>query len=334
MLQHKRVFVVFNPVAGTGDPDELSGVIERGLEKAGWDYTFHRTEADEEIETVTQQAPPDDYDLVIAAGGDGTVSGVAGGLVKSGTPMAIVPSGTGNALARYLDIPVDPEKATDILTTSSALKTLDTLRVEGKHYILSLSVGPSAATMEDTGRGEKRQLGLLAYLINGVKKLLGIQPAHFRIIVDGTSFTMRAADVLVLNHSLLGSVLLSDETSIALDEGEVGVLIFRAKSLLDYLGAIWDALWGRRSRDSANLRVLRAGKHVVIEPDTLLPVQADGEALDLRVAKVDIVPQAVNVVIPEDGDQFNFQALVQWLPEELAAFFDGDGPLPLSTSEG
>lgn len=312
----KRVFVVFNPVAGTDDPETLFSMIERGFEEAGWDMACHRTEADEDIEAVTQNAPPDAYDLVVAAGGDGTVSGVAGGLVNTETPMGIIPSGTGNALARYLDIPMDPDHAVNLLTSSSTTRALDTLCIDDRHYFLSFSVGASAATMRDTGRDQKRQLGFLAYMINAVKKLLGIQPARFRIVVDGSVFDMRAADVVVLNHSLIATLLLSDE-ALALDEGEVGVLIFRAKSALDYLAAVWDALWGKASRSQANLRILHASQRVMVEPDVPLPVQADGEPLDLRSVTAHIVPQAVSVLKPEDGDQLDIQAVAQNFPEGL-----------------
>lgn len=313
----KRVFVVFNPVAGTEDPDELRTVIEQRLDEAGWEYTIHTTTEDEDIELIIRDAPPEAYDLVVAVGGDGTVSGVAGGLVDAETPMGIIPSGTGNALAHYLNIPNDPGDAIMLLAKSNVLKTLDALRIGQKHYFLNFSVGVSAATMRDTGRGQKRSLGLIAYLINGVKELVGIQPAHFKLVVDGTTFNIRAADILVLNNSLMGSMLLPNKSDLAFDKGQVSVLIFRTKSLADYIAAIWHALWNTTRSRSKNLRILSASTSVMIEPDQPLPVQADGEPLDLRSVTAHILPQAVKIIKPEERNRIDLKVVMEQVPTGL-----------------
>jgi YegS/Rv2252/BmrU family lipid kinase len=310
----KRAFIVFNPVAGNEDPDDLRAVIEQRLDDDGWEYILHTTTKDEDIEQVTRNALPGAYDLIVAVGGDGTVSGVAGGLVDASTPMGIIPSGTGNALARYLDIPSDPVEAVKLLTQSETSEPLDALRVGQKHYFLNLSVGVSAATMRDTRREQKRSLGFIAYLIQGVKDLLGIQPARFEIVIDGATFSVRAADIVVLNDSLLGSVLLSDEPELALDTGEVGVLIFKAKSALDYLAVVWRALWNIDQSRRKHLRTLRASRRVMIKPDRPLPVQADGEPLDLRSVTAYIVPKAVKVIRPDDRGK----RALKVLPEQLS----------------
>ncbi|MGC9468666.1 MAG: diacylglycerol/lipid kinase family protein [Anaerolineae bacterium] len=291
-----HAFVVLNPVAGSDDSDTIRQILERGLSEAGWSYDLHETRANEDIEAVVREAPPEIYDVVIAAGGDGTVSGVAGGLIHTEVPMGVVPVGTGNALARDLGIPMSPEEAIQLITGPHATETVDALRIGDNHYFLNISVGVSAGTMEGAKRDEKRRMGLLAYLISGIQELAGIQPARFELTVDGVSHTIKAADVIVFNKGVIGSTLVSQNPYIDLDSGEVGVFIFRSRSAFRYLISLIETVLGRAG-DSRHVETMRASDTIVIRPAINLPIQADGEPLDLDAVEAHIIPQAVRVIV-------------------------------------
>jgi YegS/Rv2252/BmrU family lipid kinase len=296
-----RAFVVLNPVAGTEDPDEVRSTIVSGLEAANWDYDIHRTSEEEDVERAVRDSSPEDYDVVIASGGDGTISAVASALTGTDTPLGIIPSGTGNSLARDLDIPLAIDEAMQIITGKHDARPIDGLRIDDRHYFLNASVGVSADAMVHTERTQKRRLGMTAYLITTLQKMVGMQPAKFKVTADGEVFRMQAADILVANSGIVGISRFNVKPAIYLDDGEVGIFILRARSALDYIIAVWAGLTGQ-APNAPNVRVLRVTHSVTVEPSSALPKQADGESLGRGGFTAYVVPQAVRVIVASSDD--------------------------------
>lgn len=105
--QTSKVFVVHNPVAGTSDPELVRSEIENHLELTGNKHKIYETSGQEDVREIVNDALQQGFQVIWAAGGDGTVAAVVNGLVNKNTPMGIIPIGTGNALARELNIPLD-----------------------------------------------------------------------------------------------------------------------------------------------------------------------------------------------------------------------------------
>src|SRR5690606_31252171 len=113
--------------------------------------------------------------LVIAAGGDGTVSAVADGLIGSDVPMGILPLGTANVLARELGLPLDPDATCAVLASSRETATLDVMRVGGRPFFTQVGVGLDSLMIRDTDTEAKQRLGRLAYLWTAAERLAGFQ---------------------------------------------------------------------------------------------------------------------------------------------------------------
>lgn len=301
--------VVLNPVAGPGDDHtSLRRAIEDHLTQHGWHYNIHETAEDEDVTARVTQALENDYTAVIAAGGDGTVSAVAGALVSRDTPLLILTAGTGNALARELDIPLDLEAALGLLTSGEGLtlgegpqrtRAVDAFRVADTHHFLNLRIGASAAAMADTSRPQKQRLGLLAYLLVGAQKLIGLQPARFRLTVDGRTQTVRAADIIVANSGTVALSALQLAPDVTPDDGRLAVCVIRARTGLAYLGALVAALLGRdRSR---GIDCQHATRTISIEAKGDLPVQADGDPLGCRQVTAHVVRVIVPPATTDDG---------------------------------
>jgi YegS/Rv2252/BmrU family lipid kinase len=267
-----------------------------GFTEAGWDVQIHEIMQDEPIPAVTRGAQPESYDLVVAAGGDGTVSGVAGALVGTGVPLGIVPSGTGNSLARDLGIPMRLVEAIKVMTGDHVTRPIDALRVQDSHHFLNLSIGVSAAAMLKTPSSEKRQLGMAAYLLEGVQELTELQTSAFTLTLDDKNFTAEAVDVVVANSGVVGLSVLRLAPNIAVDDGEVSVCIIEAETAMDYITTIWKALLGDGAGET--MRCLTARETIVIEADRPLPVQADGEPIGHQAVTAHVSPHAVRVVVP------------------------------------
>jgi len=292
-------FVVLNPVAGNSDPSLIRNAVERRLGGRGWTYKVYETTGRERIAEIVRAALKRGFEVVIAAGGDGTVSGVAGGLVHTGIPLGIIPAGTGNALARDLGIPLDLEEALNLLVGEHETRTIgiDAMQVGDRFFILNLGVGISALAVRGTGHTEKRRLGRIAYVWAGLLEFLGFQPQRFTIAVDDRSCRFRASEVMVLNSGGLGNPYVRWGPQVRPDDGQLDVYVVRARTAPDYLRLGWNMLLGQQKNDPS-LQSLRAERSVTIRANRRLPVQGDGDLMGQTPVQVKVVPGAVRVIAP------------------------------------
>ena len=257
-----------------------------------------RRRGNENVTEIVRQAVARDYDLFIAVGGDGTASGVAGGLVNTGKPLAIVPTGTANTLARELGIPLDLAGALDLILGPHGQRCIDAIRADGRHFVLSVSIGISALIMRDTGREQKQSLGLLAYIWTGLRKLFGFQPVRFYLEADERSQTYRAAEVIALNSGAIGMPAFKWSPDVRLDDGEMNVCVVRGRTLLDYLIVAWDVVLGREQRRAPHIRCVPVQRSVTIEANKPLPVQGDGEVFGQSAVHVELMPASLLMIVP------------------------------------
>jgi YegS/Rv2252/BmrU family lipid kinase len=292
-----RVFVILNPVAGTRTAEDVRLALERHLATGETFCEIHETNLDDRPEELAREARERGFDLVAAAGGDGTVSAVANGLVGSATPLGIIPNGTANVLARELGIPVDLEGACQLLAGAHDFKEVDGMRVGDQHYFTQVGVGIDALMIRDTGREAKRRFGRIAYLWTAFTRLLGFQARRFFLAVDGRKSRHRASQVLVANAGILGQPPFRWGPDIRPDDGRLDVCIIRARNLLDYLKLARYVLLGQHKK-SPNVRYLASERDVFIDTRRPLPVQADGEIIGETPVRVFAAPRAVRVVVP------------------------------------
>ena len=293
----RKAFVVLNPVAGQCDVDVVRQTLEQHFAKTNWTYEVYETTGQERVAEIVHAALERGFELFVAAGGDGTVSGVAGGIVHTAVPMGIIPVGTTNALARELDIPLELDGALSLLMGDHAITNMDAMRIRDQFFVLNIGIGISALMMRDTERDIKRRFGRIAYLWTGLGKLLGLRLRRFTVEVDGQSSRLRASEVLIVNSGGLGEPYFHWEPHIHLDDGRLDVFVLRARTAPDYLRVVWGLLLGRQKRDP-NVRFLSAERSIAINADRPLPVQADGDVIGQTPIQVQVVPNALQVIVP------------------------------------
>ena len=293
-----KAFVVLNPVAGNSDAGALRQSLERRFADVDWSYEVYRTTGEERVTEIVRAALDRDFDVFVAVGGDGTVSGVAAGLVHTDIPLGIIPVGTGNALARDLGVPLNSEEALRLLTGEHSVVDIDAMQAGDRIYLLNVTVGISAVVMRDTERQDKRRLGMLAYVWTGFRKLLGWQPHRFNVVADGQMHRFRASEVAVVNAGAIGDPSLRWGTQVRLDDGQLEACILRAQSAVGYLRLAWSMLLHRQRRDPG-LRCLVVERHIAIHTGRPLPVQADGEFVGHTPVDISVVPGAVRMIVPQ-----------------------------------
>lgn len=298
----RNVFVILNPVAGKSDASAIRQALEHRFVGDTWAYEVYETTGEERVAEIVRAALDRGFDTFVAAGGDGTVSGVAGGLVRRGIPMGIIPVGTGNALARELGIPVSIEGALSLLTEKHDTAHIDAIQVGDQFFVLNISVGISALTMRDTERQDKRRFGVMAYIWTGIGKLFGVQPHRFTVEVDGQMVQVRASEITIANSGAMGDPSFRWGPHVRLDDGRLDVCIVHARTAVDYLRVTQDVLLGQQQR-SSNIRCLSVERSISISADRPLPVQADGELIGHTPVQIQLVPGAVQVIVPATDER-------------------------------
>lgn len=302
MTTTERIFIVINPKAGSYAADAVRDALERHFPRhlpEGEPFCeIHETGHQDRLVEVVRDACGRGFAMVVAAGGDGTVSGVADGLVGSDVPLGILPLGTANVLAQELGIPLPLEAACALLAGRHDYTRIDAMQVDDHSYFTQVGVGIDALMIRDTPTERKRRFGRLAYIWTALCNLFGFQPRRFHLTIDGATSRPRASQVLVANSGTLGQPPLRWGPDIRPDDGRLDVCIVRARTLTDYLGIFWHVATGQHRRDR-RVRYVALREQVVIETiREPLPVQADGEIIGNTPITVRLNPKAVRVIVP------------------------------------
>ncbi|MHB0856819.1 MAG: diacylglycerol/lipid kinase family protein [Anaerolineae bacterium] len=297
-----KVLIIHNPVSGTHDPEAARSTFQARCDEQGWECEIVETSADEDAGRITRDALNDSVDLVVAAGGDGTVSATAGGLVESDVPLGIVPLGTGNALAQELGIPTDLDDAISLVLGEHDTMLLDVARGLGRIAFLGVGVGLSGEIMRNTGRESKRRFGMLAYLWGGLKALFGISPRRFRVEIDGRMRQFRASEVMVANSAGIGGPALRWGPDVSMNDGHVNVCVVRARNVFDIAQAVWFVVRGRRE-ESGKVRCFEAMRRVRVDANRALPVEVDGDVVGETPIDLEVLPGALRVVVPRNPER-------------------------------
>ena len=296
--QKPKTFIVVNPVAGVTQPETVREKIEIALQARDIPFEIYETKGDDNFRQIIRDAIQRGFKLVIAAGGDGTLSGVVDGLVDTQIPLLILPTGTWNALAQALDIPLQIDAAIDLLFQDHRIQTIDAMHVDKNYFVLSISAGVGSRTMEGVKREEKRRFGKFADLRAGIVHLLEFRSHTFEVKIDDGQFSkFRASELMVANSSILGLKILRLDPEIRMDDGKLNVCRIYANSIGEYLRLVASML-RKDQQHSWNLLCVEALREVEIHSREKLPVQGDGELIGRLPVKVRIHPKAIQIVTP------------------------------------
>lgn len=299
--QHRanKAFVVLNPMGGGSDPERIRQELATAFGAAGIPFHVLETTPETPIADEVRAAVSDGADLVVAAGGDGTVSLVADGLIGQPAPLAIIPAGTANVLARVLGIPQGVPEACTLAAGLHELRRIDAMRVGTSMFLLHIGVGVGSVFMRDTPREAKRRFGRLAYIYTAVRTFMGFQPRRFMLVVDGVRQRVSGAHIVLANGGLIGSDTISWGEHILPDDGVIDICIVRAATLRDYVGVALDTAL-RRQHVSQRLWYLTARERIAVNvvKGGSLPIQGDGEMIGDTPLLVEVLPHAVAVVTP------------------------------------
>ncbi|HET6758596.1 MAG TPA: diacylglycerol kinase family protein [Propionibacteriaceae bacterium] len=294
----RRCAVVYNPIKVSED---LRNAIKQQAMKTGWnDAIWLATPAENPGPAITAEVVSAGVDRVIAAGGDGTIRIVADRLAGSGIPMAVVPVGTGNLLARNLDIPLTEPEALAIAfgqhTREVDLVKLTVDGVPSEHFAVIAGLGVDAMIMEETNPDLKDAIGPGAYFV-AAAKALGRTPIHMWITLDDHRPQHRYAMICAIGNvgELAGNLTLIPDASP--DDGKLDVYVASPRRLVHWLRVVLRLLTLRPRRDD---RVDQwQGRQVEVRLRHPDPYQLDGDVIgDCRSLRAEVAPKALTVCVP------------------------------------
>jgi YegS/Rv2252/BmrU family lipid kinase len=293
--------VVFNPTAGGRRRRRLQQTL-RLLRESGCQVSLHSTAARGDAEAIARtfsEAPPTP-DLLVVAGGDGTINEAVNGLLSNGSaawPLALVPLGTANVLAAEIGLATSPAVVARTIAQGVPRRAYVGM-ANGRCFTAMAGVGFDAHVVGNVDLRLKRRLGKGAYVLESVRQLIRFRFPRYRVTVDGQAF--EAASVIVAKgHYYAGRYVCAPDAR--LERPEFHVCLFER-------GGRWNAIryavalaLGRLPK-LADFRIVR-GQAVTIEGPTGDPVQGDGDIIALLPVRIEIAPQPLNLIAPPDADR-------------------------------
>ncbi|MEX2579969.1 MAG: diacylglycerol kinase family protein [Verrucomicrobiales bacterium] len=293
-----RILVVANPVAGRRDFDESLGTITDYLEELGADYEIRRTKGDGDALEWVRTARG--FDLVAAAGGDGTVMEALSGMIKNTepVPLAQLPLGTANLLSRALGISSNLKKALETAFESGVVATMDVGYLPGhdRYFAIVAGSGWDAELIEDADRKMKNRLGFFAYVISGFRHLFDQTPSRVTIAIDGETRRFRAYEVMVINIGEIYGTGFALGKDLSPHDGKLDLAIASSRTVYGTVKLLSRILL-RRFDGSSDLRYFSAS-HLKIEAEPPLKVEIDGEPVGETPFEVEVVPAGARMVVP------------------------------------
>jgi YegS/Rv2252/BmrU family lipid kinase len=313
-----RAALVVNPIKL--DVPESRARINRIMAEAGWaEPLWLETTIADPGAGVTAKALAEGVDLVIAAGGDGTVRECAGAVAGTAIPLAVIPAGTGNLLARNLGLPIDLADAVQVALNGRDWRidlgavdvdddgSNETTGVEHRCFTAMAGIGLDAAMVADAPDALKKKVGWPAYVVSGARHVRDRRMRVTLTVDDGEPVKRRARMVLVGNVGALqgGMQLLPGATP---DDGLLDVVVFAPYGMTGWAHATLRVIGRRRDHATVvppakqqRLRPIEhfTGRRIVIETDRPEPRELDGDPIGpgTRLA-VWVRPGSLTVRVP------------------------------------
>lgn len=302
MNDSNMALVLINPRAGIGQGDVVRSILSQALEQYGWSVNFQTLEkgvAPAVVGAFLRESATMGASLVVAAGGDGTISLVAEAIIQSELKerlrLGVFPSGTANSIARELGMPIDWTEAAHLIGSMKTSTALDAMKMNGRYYFLRIGIGLDAEVIRDTSREEKRRLGRWAY----VKTLLGKHffPHRHRYycLMDGQKKSFKAVQVFIANGGQIALAPFRIGPDIAFDDGVLDVCAYDVHFWWHYFQVAW-RLFRRDYAHQPQMRFWTIRQSITIASKHPRNVHGDGEPCGRTPVTIELVPAALRVI--------------------------------------
>lgn len=269
----KKILFIVNPISGGLNKTFIPSLIDQWLDHSKFDAEIVFSEYHGHALKLAENAINSNFDVVAAVGGDGTINEVASAVESSGKIMAIIPSGSGNGLARSLKIPLNNAKAIARINLLNTIK-IDAGIFNGKKFFNMAGMGFDAH-ISALFAGDKKR-GFRGYIKATLKEITNYKSEYYSIQVDGKLIVKQAFMVSIANSSQYGNdAHVSPEASVK--DGMLDVCIIKPFPLFAF-PALGYRMFAKSAHHSKYVEICR-GRDIIIKRAKKGPIHLDGEPL-------------------------------------------------------
>ncbi|WP_432712318.1 diacylglycerol/lipid kinase family protein [Pedobacter sp.] len=292
-MRKSNILFIINPISGGKDKMKIPALIDTYLDRSRFIGNYRITEYAGHAAEIVEETLSLDFDIIVAVGGDGTINEVGAKVLEQKKVLGIIPFGSGNGLARFLKIPMDPRKALEVINQCH-ITHIDTATFNEKVYFNMAGMGFDAHVSAVFAGNKKR--GLSGYLKLGLKEMLSYKPDTYTILVDGKSYTRKAFVVSVANSSQYGNnAHISPLASVS--DGLLDVCVIKNFPLYR-IPVLAFYMLTAKTHHSGMVEIIK-GKDIHISRPTAAAIHIDGEPFMMgKEIDISIKPLSLRVIVP------------------------------------
>ncbi|MFH1296676.1 MAG: diacylglycerol kinase family protein [Bacteroidota bacterium] len=289
----ERVVFIVNPVSGSKRQKRIEEVVDKYLDKSRFSYKVLFTEEKGHASQIARQAVKEGASIVVAVGGDGTVNEVGQGLVGKDTALSIIPTGSGNGLARHLRLPLDFRKAIGIINQGKRQK-IDTATLNGALFLNMAGVGFDAHVARKFEQASVR--GFFSYFYISTSSYRKYKPKKYKILINGRVVKRRALLISFANSSQFGNNATIAPMA-SLEDGLIDVCILRKLPFWKII-LLSPLVFNRKFYQTSYLEIIKA-REVIVKRKKGKYIHLDGDPMiERKTLTVKVHPLSLQVIIP------------------------------------
>ncbi len=290
-MTKKRILFVVNPVSGGKKKTAFNKQVLEVLDLSRFEPTFKITNHINHAYELAKSAIDEQYDAVIAVGGDGTINEIGSALVGTNMPLGIVPEGSGNGLALYLGIPMNESAALRRINRFDTV-AIDCGKIQDRFFFNIAGMGFDASVSDKFATESVR--GPIGYLRTVINVLSRYKPKKYHLKIDGKSYEREAFMISVANSPQYGNnAYIAPNASI--NDGVLDVCVVHKFPLYSLPMMIFH-LFNKTADQSEYVEII-PGKQICIQQEGKDSVHVDGEPIDLgNQINIEVMPKALNII--------------------------------------
>ncbi len=291
-MQPKHIHFIINPAAGREEP--ILSFINNTFKDTDikWDISITKEDGDAKkmaLECLNKT------DIVAIYGGDGSIMEVAQALYQNKKPMAIIPGGTANVMAKELGIPIDTKEAIELLTSKNfIIQHMDMGLINNKPFVIRVNFGILSDMVLEAGREMKNTYGQLAYGITTLQTVSKADPQTFKINIDGEEIIESGVALTVTNLGNIGVEGFSFLPDISFSDGMFDIILLNEVDILSILRVAGSTLL---QQESSVLKRWK-GREITIELEKTQKFICDDCVMEADKINIKVVPDALQVIVP------------------------------------
>jgi diacylglycerol kinase (ATP) len=298
-MSSSPVPVIVNPASGPDRP--VLHILSRAFRAAGADWDIYLTKRTGDAADIATRLARQGSSLIAVCGGDGTLKEVAASLAGADVDLAILPGGTGNAMAVELGIPLDLAQAVALACAEPRNTRAVDLGCIGQHrFILRASMGFETELLQGTDRRVKNQLGFLAYPLTALQKIGHMSPAHYSITVDGSTHEAEGVQCTIANSAQMGFAGMALAQGASVNDGQLDVIVLTS---VDFLALASIATSNVVQEDLGAEIQHWHGREIGVTAEPKQAIAIGGDVIGHTPVQAHVIPAAVRVVVPLPGPQ-------------------------------